>query len=68
VGQLRRVRVHPSDEVRHNAIALFEQSHQQMFGLDLRIVGLGRKLDGGCDGFAGLLGVLVDVHDARSSF
>ena len=41
---------------------------QQVFGLDLRVVGLGRELDGGGDGLAGFFGVLVDVHDARSSF
>jgi hypothetical protein len=62
----RRVGVHLAQQVRHDPVALLDQRDEQMLRLELRVVGGARQLDGGGDGFAGLLGVLVDVH--RSAF
>jgi hypothetical protein len=58
----RGVRAHLAEQVRHDAVALLHERHQQVLGLDLRVVGLPRELDGAGDRFACFFGVLVDVH------
>ena len=46
--------------------ALLDERDEQVLGLDLRVVHLLGELLRGGDGFLGLFGVLVDVHDHAS--
>ena len=43
----RGVGVHLAQEVRDDPVPLLDERHQQMLGLQLRVVGLPRELDGG---------------------
>jgi hypothetical protein len=54
--------VHLPQQLGNDAFALLDERDEQVLGLELRIVVLLRELDRGCDGLAGLFGVLVDVQ------
>jgi hypothetical protein len=64
---LDRVGVHLAEHLRHDAFALLEQRHQQMFRFHQRVAGLLGNLLRGEHGFLGFFGVLVDVHRRLTS-
>ena len=49
----------PAQYARHHAARLLDERHQQVLGVDLRMIQLLRQLRRGDDGFLGLFGELI---------
>ena len=65
-GDGGRIRVQFAQQVRDDAVSLLDERCQEMLGLELRVVGVSRELDGGSHRLARFFCVLVDVHRAIS--
>ena len=67
-GDLRRVGRHLAQHFGHDAFALLDERHQQVFRFDLRMVHLLGELLRAEHGFLRLFGVFVDVHHVFASY
>ena len=60
----RRVELQLPEQGRNDAVVLFDQRHEQMLGLDLRVIERLGELLRADDGLLGLLRELVEIHDS----
>ena len=58
----RRLDAEAAQHAGHHAVLLFGKRHQQVLGLDLRVVQLRRQLRRRQHGLLGFLGELVQIH------